>query len=137
MIYNLALFAKRFACFKRFARAGFKHTNRFLRSPTLRRLNLGKFTEAGNTWAERRARLGREKAFDIVIVRMDIKRKYAAEEFARARLERQLGGLMVLKIHSTTNIQPPEDQHKENVNEMGKDSAEDNPTALDITMLIV
>ncbi|KAF8596371.1 hypothetical protein BDV93DRAFT_514198 [Ceratobasidium sp. AG-I] len=80
--------------------------------------------EVGNICAKWCACLGWEKAFDIVFVRMEVKQKY-------------LGGLLVLEVHSTTNTQPPDDQHKENVNEMGEDRVEVNPTVLNITALVV
>ena len=93
------------------------------------------FSEMGNIHNKRHARLGHEKVFDTAIVRMELKRKHAAEGLTRARLKRQFGGLPVLDVDSTTHTQPQGDQHDETVEEIGEDAVEDDPAASDITAL--
>ncbi|EUC57191.1 NUDIX domain protein, partial [Rhizoctonia solani AG-3 Rhs1AP] len=49
------------------------------------------FSEMGNIHTKRRNRLAYNKVFDTAVVRMDLKRKHAAEGLTRSRLKRQFG----------------------------------------------
>lgn len=89
----------------------------------------------GNIHTKRRARLGHEKVFDTAIVRMELKRKHAAEGLTRTRLKRQFGGVPVLDVNSITHVQSQDDQHDETAEELAEDSVEDDPAASDITAL--
>ncbi|KAG8791459.1 hypothetical protein FRC12_009168 [Ceratobasidium sp. 428] len=49
------------------------------------------FSEMGHIHTKRRNRLGYQKVFDTAVVRMNLKRKHAAEGQTRSRLKRQFG----------------------------------------------
>ncbi|KAF8597096.1 hypothetical protein BDV93DRAFT_513630 [Ceratobasidium sp. AG-I] len=66
---------------------------------------------------------------------MPIFHSVAAEGLTRARLKRQFGGLSVLDIDSTANVQSQDDQHNETAKKIGEDSLEDDPAASEITAL--
>jgi hypothetical protein len=90
----------------------------------------------GNIHTKRRARLGHNEVFDTAVVRMDLKRKQAADGLTRAHLQRQLGGPSVLDAELNSNTETSTDQHDETAEEMAEnDSLGDYPAASDITAL--
>ncbi|QRV84724.1 hAT family dimerization protein [Ceratobasidium sp. AG-Ba] len=95
------------------------------------------FSEMGHIHTKRRAQLTFGKVFDTAVVRMDLKRKHAAEGMTRARLQRQFGSLSIDPTSSVDhNSESNSDQHDETAEQIADtDMMDEDPAAHDITAL--
>ncbi|KDN48405.1 hypothetical protein RSAG8_02997, partial [Rhizoctonia solani AG-8 WAC10335] len=86
------------------------------------------FSEMGHIHTKRRNRLAYSKVFDTAVIRMDLKRKHAAEGLTRSRLKRQFGPQKIEPAFSPVISATQVDQNDEAAEEVADvDMMEEDP----------